>query len=86
MAAVKDRSDRILSCAVQVALGVTAEGYRDILSIAVEVNETSKLWSLCEVSSSCTRAGFHHSYSSAPAKATKLSWISFMAFLMFLLS
>lgn len=41
----KVREDgRILSRAVYVVLGVTTEGYKDILSIIVGVNETSKFW------------------------------------------
>ena len=35
---------RILSRAACVVLGVTTEGYRDILSITVGANETSKFW------------------------------------------
>ena len=41
----KVREDgRILSCAAYVVLGVTVEGYKDILSITVGANETSKFW------------------------------------------
>ena len=41
----KVREDgRILSRAAYVVLGVTAEGYKEILSIAVGANETSKFW------------------------------------------
>lgn len=41
----KVREDgRILSRAVYVVLGVTTEGYKDILSITVGANETSKFW------------------------------------------
>ena len=41
----KVREDgRILSRAVYVVLGVTVEGYKDILSIIVGANETSKFW------------------------------------------
>ena len=41
----KVREDgRILSRAAYVALGVTAEGYKEILSITVGANETSKFW------------------------------------------
>ena len=41
----KVREDgRILSRAVYVVLGVTVEGYKDILSITVGANETSKFW------------------------------------------
>ena len=35
---------RILSRAVYIVLGITAEGYKDILSITVGANETSKFW------------------------------------------
>ena len=35
---------RILSRAAYVVLGVTVEGYKDILSITVGANETSKFW------------------------------------------
>ena len=35
---------RILSRAAYVVLGVTTEGYKDILSITVGANETSKFW------------------------------------------
>lgn len=35
---------RILSRAAYVALGVTTEGYKEILSITVGANETSKFW------------------------------------------
>ncbi len=35
---------RILSRAAYVVLGVTTEGYKDILSITVGTNETSKFW------------------------------------------
>ena len=37
-------SGRILSRAAYVVLGVTVEGYKDILSITVGANETSKFW------------------------------------------
>ena len=41
----KVREDgRILSRAAYVVLGVTTEGYKDILSITVGANETSKFW------------------------------------------
>ena len=41
----KVREDgRILSRAAYVILGVTAEGYKEILSITVGANETSKFW------------------------------------------
>lgn len=41
----KVREDgRILSRAAYVVLGVTVEGYKDILSITVGANETSKFW------------------------------------------
>lgn len=41
----KVREDgRILSKAAYVVLGVTTEGYKDILSITVGANETSKFW------------------------------------------
>lgn len=41
----KVREDgRILSRAVYIILGVTTEGYKDILSITVGANETSKFW------------------------------------------
>lgn len=41
----KVREDgRILSRAVYVIMGVTIEGYKDILSITVGANETSKFW------------------------------------------
>ncbi|MGY3664404.1 MAG: IS256 family transposase [Roseburia sp. 1XD42-69] len=41
----KVREDgRILSRAAYVVLGVTAEGYKEILSITVGANETSKFW------------------------------------------
>ena len=36
--------DRILSRAAYVVLGVTTEGYKEILSITVGANETSKFW------------------------------------------
>ena len=35
---------RILSRAAYIVLGITAEGYKDILSITVGANETSKFW------------------------------------------
>ena len=35
---------QILSRAAYVVLGVTVEGYKDILSITVGANETSKFW------------------------------------------
>lgn len=35
---------QILSRAAYVVLGVTTEGYKDILSITVSANETSKFW------------------------------------------
>lgn len=34
----------ILNCAAYVVLGVTLDGYKDILSITVGANETSKFW------------------------------------------
>lgn len=41
----KVREDgRILSRAAYIVLGVTTEGYKDILSITVGANETSKFW------------------------------------------
>ena len=41
----KVREDgRILNRAAYVVLGVTVEGYKDILSITVGANETSKFW------------------------------------------
>ena len=41
----KVREDgRILSRAAYVVLGVTVEGYKDILSITAGANETSKFW------------------------------------------
>ena len=41
----KVREDRrILNRAAYIVLGVTAEGYKDILSITVGANETSKFW------------------------------------------
>lgn len=41
----KVREDgRILSRAAYVVLGVTVDGYKDILSITVGANETSKFW------------------------------------------
>ena len=41
----KVREDgRILSRAAYVVLGVTAEGYKEIMSITVGANETSKFW------------------------------------------
>ena len=41
----KVREDgRILSRAAYVVLGVTIEGYKEILSITVGANETSKFW------------------------------------------
>ncbi len=41
----KVREDgRIVSRAAYVVLGVTAEGYKEILSITVGANETSKFW------------------------------------------
>ena len=41
----KVREDgRILSRAAYIMLGVTTEGYKDILSITVGANETSKFW------------------------------------------
>ena len=41
----KVREDgRILSRAAYIVLGVTVEGYKDILSITVGANETSKFW------------------------------------------
>jgi len=41
----KVREDgRILSRAAYIVLGITAEGYKDILSITVGANETSKFW------------------------------------------
>ena len=41
----KVREDgRILSRAAYVVLGVTMEGYKEILSITVGANETSKFW------------------------------------------
>ena len=41
----KVREDgRIQSRAAYVVLGVTVEGYKDILSITVGANETSKFW------------------------------------------
>ena len=48
----KVREDgRILSRAAYVVLGVTVEGYKDILSITVGANETSKFWLGMPVSS-----------------------------------
>ena len=35
---------RILSRAAYIVLGVTVEGYKDILSITVGANETTKFW------------------------------------------
>ncbi|BFK24712.1 hypothetical protein F320042A7_02820 [Blautia producta] len=35
---------RILSWAAYVVLGVTTDGYKEILSITVGANETSKFW------------------------------------------
>jgi transposase-like protein len=35
---------RILSRAAYIVLGITAEGYKDILSITVGANETSRFW------------------------------------------
>jgi len=41
----KVREDgRILNRAAYIVLGITAEGYKDILSITVGANETSKFW------------------------------------------
>ncbi|EOS72356.1 hypothetical protein C819_04348 [Lachnospiraceae bacterium 10-1] len=41
----KVREDgRILSRAAYIVLGITADGYKDILSIAVGTNETSRFW------------------------------------------
>lgn len=41
----KIREDgRILSRAAYVVMGVTVDGYKDILSITVGANETSKFW------------------------------------------
>ena len=41
----KVREDgRILSRAAYVVLGVTTEGYKEILSITVGANETSRFW------------------------------------------
>ena len=41
----KVREDgRILSRAAYIVLGVTVEGYKEILSITVGANETSKFW------------------------------------------
>ncbi|GFI15968.1 hypothetical protein IMSAG249_00529 [Lachnospiraceae bacterium] len=41
----KVREDgRILSRAAYIVLGITAEGYKDILSITVGANESSKFW------------------------------------------
>lgn len=41
----KVREDRrILSRAVYILLGITAECYKDILNITVRANETSKFW------------------------------------------
>ncbi len=41
----KAREDgRILSRAAYIVLGITADGYKDILSITVDANETSKFW------------------------------------------
>ena len=41
----KVREDgRILSRAAYIVLGITADGYKDILSITVGANETSKFW------------------------------------------
>lgn len=41
----KAREDgRILSRAAYIVLGITADGYKDILSITVGANETSKFW------------------------------------------
>ena len=46
----KVREDgRILSRAAYVVLGVTVEGYKDILSITVGANETSKFWQRCVI-------------------------------------
>ncbi len=45
MAPYKVREDgRILSRAAYVVLGVTTEGYKEILSITVGANENSKFW------------------------------------------
>ena len=33
-----------VNCAAYIVLGVTTEGYKDILSITVGANETSKFW------------------------------------------
>ena len=35
---------RILSRAAYIVLGITADGYKDILNITVDANETSKFW------------------------------------------
>ena len=41
----KVREDgRLLSRAAYIVLGITADGYKDILSITVGANETSKFW------------------------------------------
>ena len=41
----KVREDgRILSRAAYIVLGITVEGYKDILGITVGANETSKFW------------------------------------------
>lgn len=41
----KVREDgRILSCVAYIVLGATLDGYKDILSITVGANETSKFW------------------------------------------
>ena len=46
----KVREDgRILSRAAYIVLGVTVEGYKDILSITVGANETSKFWLECSM-------------------------------------
>ena len=41
---IQREDGRILSRAAYVVLGVTVEGYKDILSITVGANETSKFW------------------------------------------
>ena len=37
-------ADNNLSSAAYIVLGITADGYKDILSITVGANETSKFW------------------------------------------
>lgn len=38
-----------LSRAAYIVLGITADVYKDILSITVGANETSKFWKICEL-------------------------------------